>query len=82
MDSLKATLCNEYPFTSCVLIWAYEDMVIIWVNGLLHERIHFDRKKTLFSQVLLKIIPFIRLRVKLGFSNPGKTWIQDVNELY
>lgn len=68
-----------------MLTGAYEDKVIIWVDGFLHERIHFDRKKKkkpLFSQVHFKIIPFIRLRVKPGFSNPAKTRIQGVNELY
>lgn len=34
-----------------MLTGAYEDKVIIWVDGFLHERIHFDRKKkkNLFS---------------------------------
>lgn len=51
--NLKATHYNEYLFAFCMLTGAYEDKVIIWVDGFLHERIHFDRKKNKKTKNLL-----------------------------
>lgn len=47
-DKLPATLCNDELFTFVLLlIRVHEDKVIIWVKGLLDERIHLEWQKTI-----------------------------------